>query len=261
MTSRYQLRAIPMFNDNYLWLLIGEQQQTLAVDVGDYAVLARVVQEEALVLTAVLVTHPHHDHCNGLAAVRTTWPNVPIYGHATFPCVTHPLEINTSLTIDGFPLLHVMDTKGHTQRHFSYYCPDEQLIFCGDSLFSAGCGRIFPDGCVEDLFYSLQTLAQLPENTWLCPTHEYTLANLAFAAVVDPDNQQLYDYQKYCQQRRAQQQPTLPVLLRQEKTYNPFLRCHLPVIQRQVQTQTDIPLISDLTTFIALRAWKDRWRG
>lgn len=204
-----QLQALPIRDDNYLWLL-SNGTHALAVDPGDYSALHTALQAQQLQLATVLVTHRHHDHVDGLAELRQQHPHVPVYGPLGIAHITHRLNGGESLSIAELGLaVEVMDTGGHTLLHLSYYLPSENLLFCGDTLFSAGCGRIF-DGSTVQLFASLQRICALPDHTWLCASHEYTLANLAFARHVDPDNIDLLARQQHAQQQRQQQLPTLP---------------------------------------------------
>lgn len=252
-----KLVAIPMFSDNYLWLLVADNGTTVAVDVGDYALLADYLQAHRLTLTTVLITHRHPDHTGGIAAIRANHPDVPVYGPPLIAGISHSLHGGEIINIDAIGRLLVLDVRGHTQYHLAFYHFAEQILFCGDSLFSAGCGRIFPDGAATALYHSLEKIKLLPDNARLCPAHEYTLANLAFAHAVEPDNQALAPYQAWCRQQRADNLPTLPTRLSTEKKLNPFLRCRL--LKHRIQALTGQPVNDSAGLFAALRQYKDQW--
>lgn len=251
--------AVPMFDDNYLWLLVSPQKTVIAVDVGDYALLANYLQAHDLRLTTVFITHHHHDHITGLAELHQKMPHVTIYAAANINHATQKLTGGEMLNIENFGRFLVLDVKGHTAIHLAFYHLQQHLLYCGDSLFSGGCGRIFPDGNAEHLFDSLQKIALLPDNTQVCAAHEYTLDNLKFALHIEPDNLKLQDYQQLCQQRRQQHLATLPSLLTTEKAINPFLRCHL--LTTQIETLTQQPYLTPKATFCALRTYKNTWKS
>lgn len=246
-----------MFDDNYLWLLVSPQKNVIAIDVGDYALLIHYLQAHQLTLTTVLITHRHHDHTNGLAELRAKHPLVPVYGHHSIAHITHTLTGGEILNMDGFGRFLVLDTKGHTQYHLAYYHLQQQLLYCGDSLFSGGCGRIFADGSATNAYDSLQRISLLPHNTQVCGSHEYTLDNLAFAQHIEPHNLDLIEYQQHCQQLRQQNLATLPTILATEKRINPFLRCHL--LGTRVAALTQQSTLSPVQAFCALRQYKGQW--
>lgn len=249
--------ALPMFDDNYLWLLVSPQKSVIAIDVGDYALLIDYLQAHQLTLTTVLITHRHHDHTNGLAELRSKHPQIPVYGHNSIAHITHALTGGEILNIKDFGRFLVLDTKGHTQYHLAYYHLQQKLLYCGDSLFSGGCGRIFPDGSAENSYHSLQKISLLPEDTQVCGSHEYTLDNLAFAQHIEPNNLELINYQRHCQQLRQQNLATLPSTLRTEKRINPFLRCHL--LGSRLADLTQQSILAPIQTFCTLRRYKGQW--
>lgn len=251
--------AVPMFHDNYLWLLISPQKTVIAVDVGDYALLANYLQAHDLRLTTVFITHPHHDHITGLAELHQQHPEAVIYGAANINPVTQVLTGGEILNIDDFGRFLVLDVKGHTAVHLAFYHLKQQLLYCGDSLFSGGCGRIFPDGSAEHLFDSLQKIALLPHSTQVCAAHEYTLDNLKFAQHIEPNNIKLQLYQHICQQCRQHNQATLPSLLGTEQQINPFLRSHL--LKTRIETLTQQKFLTTKQAFCALRAYKNTWKA
>lgn len=249
--------ALPMFNDNYLWLLISPQKTVIAVDVGDYALLAHYLQAHDLTLTTVFITHRHHDHVAGLAELKQHHPHVAIYGHASIADITHYLQGGEILNLDNFGRFLILDIKGHTQYHLGFYHLQQRLLYSGDSLFSGGCGRIFSDGNAGHLYQSLQKICLLPNSTLVCASHEYTLDNLIFAQHIEPNNQALASYQQHCLQQRANHLPTLPCLLAQEKNINPFLRCDL--LAPQISQLTGQDCATSEATFCVLRAYKNHW--
>ncbi|MCP5173704.1 MAG: hydroxyacylglutathione hydrolase [Moraxellaceae bacterium] len=249
--------AIPMFNDNYLWLLVSAQNTVIAVDVGDYALLQDFLQAHNLRLATVFITHRHYDHTAGLAQLRAEYPDVPIYGHDSIAHITHILQGGEIIYIKDFGRFLIIDTRGHTQFNLSYYHLQQKLLYCGDSLFSAGCGRIFEDGNAVNAYQALQKIALLPPNTQVCAAHEYTLDNLKFAQHIEPNNIDIAIYQKQCLALREQKIPTLPSILSTEQRVNPYLRCHL--LMQRVAQLTQKTLNSPSDTFCALRAYKNSW--
>lgn len=249
--------AVPMFNDNYLWLLVSAQNTVIAVDVGDYALLQHYLQAHNLRLTTVFITHRHHDHTAGLAQLRVEYPNVPVYGHNSISHINQPLNGGEIIYIKDFGRFLIIDTRGHTQFNLSYYHLQQKLLYCGDSLFSAGCGRIFEDGNAVNAYKALQKIALLPSETQICAAHEYTLDNLRFAEHIEPQNTDILSYQQQCIALRKQQIATLPSLLSTEKRVNPYLRCHL--LTQRITQLTQKALYCSTDTFCALRAYKNHW--
>lgn len=249
--------ALPAFRDNYLWGLVHENK-ALVVDPGDATVVEQWLADQQLTLAFLLITHHHADHIGGLDALLARHqptvygPDEDIHG------IQHILRGSETLTLDGFGQAQVMAVPGHTRAHIAYYLPESELLFCGDTLFSAGCGRIF-EGTAAQLYQSLQDLAALPDSTRVCCTHEYTESNLRFAAVAEPGNPAGALRRSEVTRLRAAGQPTLPVPLGQERRYNPFLRCHEVTVIQQVSREAGHALTAGLPTFTALRAWKDRF--
>ena len=256
----YKLIGIPAFTDNYLWLL-HDGRQALVVDPGDAAPVQRVLNELQLQLTQILVTHHHPDHTGGVNALRESTGAV-VYGPATeqIPQPFVPLREGDSVGALGIDLA-VIDVPGHTAGHIAFYAPDvngKPLLFCGDTLFSGGCGRLF-EGTPAQMLESLDKLAALPEHTVVCCTHEYTLGNLRFAIAVDPENQDLANYNLHCQELRQQGQPTLPTSIAQELLINPFLRSRQPALVSSAG-HFDAAAHDDTSVFAALRQWKNQFK-
>ena len=254
------LIPIPAFADNYLWLL-HDGQQALVVDPGDAAPVQRVLQDNGLQLRAILVTHHHADHTGGVDTLRNE-TGAEVFGPATenIPKPYTPLREGDSINAIGLSF-QVIDVPGHTSGHIAFYTPDmnsQPLLFCGDTLFSGGCGRLF-EGTPAQMLASLDKLAALPGNTVTCCTHEYTLSNLRFAVAVDPDNLALAAYQKHCKNLRQRHQPTLPTSIAQELLINPFLRTRHPALISSAR-HFDAAAHDDVSVFTAIRQWKNQFK-
>ena len=254
------LIPIPAFADNYLWLL-HDGASALIVDPGDAEPVFRTLAQYGLRLESILVTHHHADHTGGVAALRQA-TGAKVYGPATEripePCV--PLHEGDTVRTLGLEF-QVLDVPGHTAGHIAFYTPDvdsKPLLFCGDTLFSGGCGRLF-EGTPAQMLASLDKLAVLPGDTQVCCAHEYTLANLRFAMAVEPDNAALAAYQTQCEQLRANGQPTLPSSVCQEIQINPFLRTRQASVAAAVH-RFDASSHDETTVFAALRQWKNQFK-
>jgi hydroxyacylglutathione hydrolase len=255
------LIALPAFADNYIWLLHTDQH-ALVVDPGDSApVLAWLQAHPGLQLDTILVTHHHADHTGGLSElVASTGARVMGPALEQMPVATQGLQQGDCLDWHGLPV-QVHEVPGHTLGHIAYWahpCGQDPLLFCGDTLFSGGCGRLF-EGTPAQMLDSLDRLSALPGETRVCCAHEYTLSNLKFALAVEPDNLALQAYWAQCQDLRSQGQPTLPVALNTERAINPFLRSRLHSVSTPVR-QHDCLAVDDVSTFAALRQWKNDFR-
>ncbi len=256
----YKLIAIPAFVDNYLWLL-HDGTNALVVDPGDAAPVQSVLQEHKLQLKQILVTHHHADHTGGIDALREATGAV-VYGPASerIPKPYLPLVEGDKLNALGVDF-KVLDVPGHTAGHIAYYAPDvdgKPLLFCGDTLFSGGCGRLF-EGTPAQMLASLDKLATLPGSTVVCCTHEYTLSNLRFALAVEPDNANLVAYNAHCQSLRSRRQPTLPTSIAQELLINPFLRTRRPALVSSAR-HFDAAAYDETSVFAAIRQWKNQFK-
>lgn len=254
------LIPIPAFTDNYLWLL-HDGQKALVVDPGDAEPVRRVLEQHGLRLESILVTHHHADHTGGVNELRESTGAV-VYGPATenIPRPYSPLKGGDHITAVG-TRFEVIDVPGHTAGHIAFYTPDvngKPLLFCGDTLFSGGCGRLF-EGTPAQMLDSLDRLAALPGETVVCCTHEYTLSNLRFARAVEPDNAELAAYQTHCIALREEQQPTLPTHMARELQINPFLRTRQATIMAAAR-RFDASARNDETVFAAIRQWKNEFK-
>lgn len=254
------LIPIPAFDDNYLWML-HDGKRALVVDPGDAGPVLRALDEHALQLESILVTHHHADHTGGVDALREA-TGAKVWGPATERIPKPYTHLNGGDVARALGLdFQVIDVPGHTAGHIAYYTPDvngKPLLFCGDTLFSGGCGRLF-EGTPAQMLASLDKLAALPGNTVVCCTHEYTLANLRFAVAVEPGNTELAAYQAQCTHLRGQGLPTLPTSIAQELLVNPFLRTRQATII-QAARHFDASARDDTTVFAAIRQWKNQFK-
>ncbi len=254
------LLALPAFTDNYIWML-HDGHQAVVVDPGDAAPVIEALDREALQLVGILVTHHHADHVGGVNALRPRLQG-PVWGPARekIPEPFTPLVEGDSIDVLGLHF-NILDVPGHTAGHIAYAqsgTAKAPLLFCGDTLFSAGCGRLF-EGTPAQMHDSLSKLASLPADSRVCCTHEYTLSNLRFAAAVEPGNAARADYDARCQALRAEDRPTLPSSIGLERRVNPFLRCTEPEVMASARAQgaTGDDAVSVLA---ALRVWKNGYR-
>lgn len=252
---------LPILSDNYVWLIINEPGKTaIAVDPGDATPVQDYLERHKLTLASILITHYHWDHYNGVAALKQTY-NMPVYGNKQekTPEITHPVNDKDEIFLplaDITLSFSVLGIPGHTLDHIAYYMPG--ALFCGDTLFSAGCGRLF-EGTAEMMYQSLTKIARLPNNTKIYCAHEYTLKNLLFAHTVEPDNEYVARYLLQIQQLRNKGLPTLPSELSLEKAINPFLRCTQPELIKAVITHANKSLMPGKEIFTYIRQWKDNF--
>jgi hydroxyacylglutathione hydrolase len=254
----YKITAIPALNDNYIWA-IHNDTDAVVVDPGDAAPVLEFLSENALTLTAILCTHRHHDHVGGIEKLRAVY-NVPVYGrrHEKNPHITHDLREGDHVRLDAFDLtFDVVEVPGHLEDHIVYFEANRRILFCGDIIFGAGCGKNF-EGTGAQLHDSLQRLACLPDTTLIYCAHEYTASNLRFAAVCDPDNPAIQARILETNRLRASDLPSVPFSLRLEKTTNPFLRCNDANILRTLKNR-GLSDLSELAVFSALKAWQNNF--
>lgn len=273
------ITAIPAFSDNYFWLLTqqplneNQPQQAYIIDPGDGEAVDRILTQYQLTLTGILITHRHSDHTGGINFLThryqaPTSSTIPVYGpdSASIPQITHKLYENDTVTLFEYYSLNVMETPGHTPEHIVYYSEHMQevpVLFCGDTLFAGGCGRLL-GGTAEQLHHSLQRLATLPDNTRVYCAHEYTLANLTFAQAVEPKNLAIQQRLAAVRAARADNQSTIPFTLSAEYQTNPFLRAHIDSVKDVIgdysQTTACGSAPSATEVFTSLRQWKDQFK-
>jgi hydroxyacylglutathione hydrolase len=253
------LLALPAFADNYIWML-HDGVRAVVVDPGDAAPVVEALDRLRLQLAGILVTHHHADHVGGINELRARLQG-PVYGPARerIPQPFVPLKEGDSVEVLGLRF-EVIDVPGHTAGHIAYAqrgATEKPLLFCGDTLFSGGCGRLF-EGTPAQMHVSLGKLAALPADARVCCTHEYTLSNLRFAAAVEPANEALIQYRAHCETLRAAGTPTLPSSIAQERSINPFLRCTEAAVIQAARTQGAADE-SPVAVLAALREWKNRF--
>jgi hydroxyacylglutathione hydrolase len=253
---------IPAFTDNYVWLL-REGRSAAVVDPGDAEPVLDCLEREGLTLVAIFATHHHGDHVGGIATLRQRYP-VPVYGPAreAIPQRSHALVEGHRIVVDGLGLaLRVLDVPGHTAGHIAYVgeVGGEPTLFCGDTLFAGGCGRLF-EGTPATMWASLSKLAALDPATRVCCAHEYTVANLRFAAALEPASAAVSERAARAAALRETGAPTVPSTIREELATNPFLRTGEPSVRAAAEARAGRRLEGDVAVFAVLRAWKDAFR-
>ena len=257
------LVPLPAFTDNYIWML-HDGTAAIVVDPGDAQPVFDALARDDLQLAAILVTHHHADHTGGVAELHAA-THAPVFGPARerIPEPFTPLRQGDVAEALGLRF-EVIDIPGHTAGHIAFFLPghagEAPLLFCGDTLFSGGCGRLF-EGTPAQMLASLDALAALPDATRVCCGHEYTLANLRFAQAVEPGNADLTQYNAQCEALRALGQPTLPSHLATERRINPFLRSREATVLRAVRAHAELSAdAAEADVFAALRQWKNDFR-
>lgn len=258
-----RLLALPAFEDNYIWALVDDEGDALVIDPGDAApVLAAT--GNGLWPAAVLVTHHHADHAGGIAALRARWPALPVFAphDDRIPEASDRVGEGDVVQVKHWRL-SVLEVPGHTRSHIAFHggSPDAAPhLFCGDTLFSLGCGRLF-EGTPAQMLASLDRLAALPVTSLVCCGHEYTLSNAAFAATVDPHNPALRRRIEDARTMRHAGRPTLPVTLASETATNPFLRVDEDALVTAVGHRLGRAPVDRVETFATLRQWKNDFRA
>ena len=257
MLSIHPIRA---FRDNYIWV-IHNQYHAAVIDPGIASPIIDYLLSNKLRLIAILITHHHNDHTGGNAELLQSF-DVPVYGplNESIATVSHPLREGDQVNLEEMSLnLKVLDTPGHTRGHIAYYGSNPfNVVFCGDTLFACGCGRVF-EGTTQQMYQSLQKLSQLPGDTLIFCTHEYTLGNIQFAKAVDPENASLINFEIDAQELRNLNIPTVPTTLTLEKKINPFIRCEQRKIIDSAQNFSGRLLSDPVKVFTVLREWKNNF--
>ena len=254
-----EIIPIPAFSDNYIWAICADGQAAV-VDPGDAAPVARFLDAEGLTLAAILVTHHHGDHVGGVEDLLGVG-QVPVFGPAAepIPRITHPLRAGDRIAVPGSGLsLEVLEVPGHTRGHIAYVGSGE--LFCGDTLFACGCGRLF-EGTPLQMSDSLDRLAALSTTTRVRCAHEYTLANIRFALAVEPHNPELAAREQRDRAKRERGVPTLPSTIGEELATNPFLRTREPAVCAAAARHAGRAVRGPVQTFAVLREWKNEFRG
>jgi hydroxyacylglutathione hydrolase len=253
------IHPIPAFDDNYIWLLTRPGYRGCAVvDPGDEDPVIERLEDQGLTLDAILITHKHGDHVGGVRGLKAVWPDAVVYGPAKEPIATLERRLvgGDRVVLEGLgAAFSVLDVPGHTEGHIAYY--GHGALFCGDTLFAAGCGRVF-SGTFEQLSEALVRIAELPRDTRVYCAHEYTLANLGFAAWVEPENIELAARTQREHKRREQGEPTVPSLVGEELATNPFMRTDQAAVIAAAGAWAGHALHSRAEVFRALRTWKDK---
>jgi len=251
----FAVEPIPAFNDNYLWLLVCGPDAAV-VDPGDAGPVLQRLQSRNLRLRAILVTHHHGDHVGGVAALAHA-TGARVYGPRSESIPAREVALAGGERIDVLgAAFDVLAVPGHTLGHIAYHAPALRVLFSGDTLFAAGCGRLF-EGTAAQMTASLAQLAALPADTRVYCAHEYTLSNLRFAMAVEPDNEALRRRQRACAAVRERGDPTVPSTIADELATNPFLRCDAPAVRRAAEARAGVALPTAEAVFAALREWKN----
>jgi hydroxyacylglutathione hydrolase len=253
-----QIHPVPAFEDNYLWV-IEDGRHAAVVDPGDEAPVQAFLEARALSLSAILVTHHHGDHVGGVESLAHRW-RCEVFGPAAekIDGLTRRLSEGDAITVPGLGLgLSVLDVPGHTRGHIAYVGQD--VLFCGDTLFACGCGRLF-EGTPAQMLDSLSRLARLPRETRVYCAHEYTMSNIRFALAVEPGNARLFDRSERDAAARKAGRPTLPSTIGDELDTNPFLRWASPEVVASASRHAGRALATPVDVFAALREWKNDFR-
>ena len=265
--------TVPAFSDNYIWLVVHKithknhdqnKSSAVIVDPGDAAPVIKTLEEQGIRPMAILITHFHYDHVGGIEALLERYPELVVYGprkeRERIPHLSYALDppIEGGKTIKPAPGLEfeVLAVPGHTAGHIAYYDAQNGNLFCGDTLFACGCGRVF-DGTLGDLHDSLKKIASLPADTQIYCAHEYTLDNIGFAKWVEPDSADLLAREQAAMELIDNDRATVPSSLAMELQTNPFLRTNKPHVIKRVEQATGKKLNNPSEVFAAMRTWKD----
>lgn len=250
-----ELIRVPALNDNYIWILADNQKQCIIVDPAEAEPILEIITQKHLTPVAILLTHHHNDHTGGVEEILNKFTTLPVFGpkETASKGATELVENGDNIIINQFNF-HIISLPGHTLEHIAFY--QAPYLFCGDTLFSAGCGRIF-EGTPEQMYQSIQKIAALPDDTQICCAHEYTLSNLKFAHHIWPENEAITQYLKKITQMRDKHQPTVPTTLKTERKINVFLQCDNQQLQKKLQVNIQNPPLR--AVFTLLRQLKDQY--
>ncbi len=259
-----KIHLIKAFQDNYIWCIEDTtSHDCIVVDPGDSSPVKNYLDKNKLTLKGILITHHHFDHTGGINSLTEAAP-IDVYGpeNPKITSITHPLKNNDQITLLGTRFL-IKEVPGHTLDHIAFYSEKDtshkdSWLFCGDTLFSAGCGRLF-EGTPSQMLNSLKTLINFPHETEVYCTHEYTLANLSFAKAVLPNSEETNTYFNHCQQKITEGFSTIPTTIKTELSINPFLNCTKNELVHAVCKHSNSTDNSELAIFTALRSWKDNF--
>ncbi len=261
ISSAITFHPIPALKDNYIWAMVHtEKRSAMIVDPGEAAPVIDFLKQQQLALAAILITHHHWDHTSGVLELKKLY-DVPVFGSAQEKVtgLTTHLNEHDEIIVPFFPTLTTIAIPGHTLGHIALHAKELNCLFSGDTLFAAGCGRLF-EGTPAQMYASLQKLALLPDHTHIYCGHEYTLQNLQFAAHVEPNNKKIVERIAQVEALRQRGQPSLPTLLKEEKATNPFLRCAFLEVTVSVEKQVGKKLHDAVDVFAALREWKNGYK-
>ena len=255
-----RIHAVPAFQDNYLWVLERDGRAAV-VDPGDAAPVQRFLEDNGLALDAILATHHHGDHIGGVPELAARW-KCPVFGpaHDGVEGLSRRLGEGDRIVVPGLDYaLRVLDVPGHTAGHIAYvHEGDDPVVFCGDTLFACGCGRLF-EGTPGQMSESLAKLAALPGETRVYCAHEYTMSNIRFAEAVEPGNARLAERKAREAAKRGRGVPTVPSTIAEERATNPFLRCGEPEVAAAAERHAGRPLDGPRQVFAEIREWKNRF--
>lgn len=254
---KLQINAIPAYNDNYIWI-VHDDKNALVVDPGLAQPVEDYLNKHQLRLNTIIITHHHWDHINGVDELEKKW-SCQVYGPKDDRIPFTVKVVQEGDTVDDFDLgfhLNVIETPGHTLSHVCYY--NEELLFCGDTLFSMGCGKMF-EGSADQFMSSLTKLKQLKPDTTIYCTHEYTLSNIDFAIFLEPENAEIKLKKAASLKLRSKNKPTIPVTLSDELKINPFLRTHDALFVAYLNQRFNINIDNEVNCFAYLRSEKDNY--
>lgn len=267
--SHPRIFPVPAFDDNYIWLFTDASgARAVVVDPGDAAPVIAMLRDRGLALAAVLVTHHHRDHVGGLPALRAAFPDATVYGpgNPAIAGIDRRLAAGDRVELDGFDVaFDVHEVPGHTLDHIAFHAQrlgndPRPVLFCGDTLFAAGCGRLF-EGSPEQMADSLDRLAALPPDTLVYCAHEYTLSNLRFARAVEPDNAAIADREREALALRAEHVETVPSDIGIERATNPFLRWQQAAVRSAAERHAGRSGLPAIEVFATIRRWKNDFRA